>query len=285
MNWETGEEYGYGWGGLAPDKEERKSRQPAPVPAAPDLAIAKEVHAAWRDGMLNQGRPVATDRMRWNTLHRLDHELDLYIAQRLEKFIVAEREQELTQLRQQVREAGERYTSTVRTKDEQLSVVRAEADQLRQQVAAYEKKLQKLSFAAGNVGIEHPEWPEGYSEHLTALVMENTQLQAEAAQLRHQVARQIVTIGEYQEKLRQTLICKNPLHALADGTPEAHEIGPSCMAKPAKEEAAQLRQALEGLLPMVYAYIDRIKRDGFPKEAIAEAEAKEEAVRKALGGE
>lgn len=37
--------------------------------------LAKEVHAAWRDGMLNQGRPVSRLRLKWETLDQLDHEL------------------------------------------------------------------------------------------------------------------------------------------------------------------------------------------------------------------
>lgn len=46
-------------------------------------ALAREVHAAWRDGMLAQGRDVAPHRMTWETLSPEDHALDAYIADRL----------------------------------------------------------------------------------------------------------------------------------------------------------------------------------------------------------
>jgi hypothetical protein len=38
------------------------------------------VHQAWRDAMLAQGRPVAPERLRWDTLSPADHELDGAIA-------------------------------------------------------------------------------------------------------------------------------------------------------------------------------------------------------------
>lgn len=47
--------------------------------------LAKEVHASWRDGMLKQGRPVSELRMKWETLDRLDHDLDRYIAARVQR--------------------------------------------------------------------------------------------------------------------------------------------------------------------------------------------------------
>lgn len=49
--------------------------------------LAKEVHAAWRDGMLNQGREVAPERMEWDTLSDADKRLDRYIGERLAKLI------------------------------------------------------------------------------------------------------------------------------------------------------------------------------------------------------
>jgi hypothetical protein len=42
--------------------------------------IAKLVHATWRDGMLRQGRPVAPQRLNWDTLEEEDRELDRMIA-------------------------------------------------------------------------------------------------------------------------------------------------------------------------------------------------------------
>ncbi len=42
-----------------------------------------EVHAAWRDGMLSQGRDVPKARMHWGTLTDEDRALDDYIAARL----------------------------------------------------------------------------------------------------------------------------------------------------------------------------------------------------------
>lgn len=45
--------------------------------------LAREVHAAWRDGMLNQRRTVAPDRMNWDTLSFDDQFLDAYIAGRV----------------------------------------------------------------------------------------------------------------------------------------------------------------------------------------------------------
>ena len=50
--------------------------------------LAQEVHAAWRDGMLEQGRVVALDRMSWDTLSTQDKELDKYIGDRLAKLLV-----------------------------------------------------------------------------------------------------------------------------------------------------------------------------------------------------
>ncbi|MCD0167278.1 hypothetical protein [Deinococcus sp. 12RED42] len=48
-----------------------------------DNALAREVHAAWRDGMLSQSREVASHRMTWDTLGPEDRALDAYIAQRV----------------------------------------------------------------------------------------------------------------------------------------------------------------------------------------------------------
>jgi len=61
-----------------------------PVPTAPDNLeeIAREIHAAWRDGMLAEGRPVAQDRMTWDTLWEKDRELDRYIAARVARLLV-----------------------------------------------------------------------------------------------------------------------------------------------------------------------------------------------------
>jgi len=49
--------------------------------------LAQEVHAAWRDGMLEQGREVAAERMDWETLSEQDKALDRYIGQRLAKLL------------------------------------------------------------------------------------------------------------------------------------------------------------------------------------------------------
>ena len=43
----------------------------------------RAVHTAWRDAMLEQGRPVASERMRWTTLSNEDKMLDHNIAERL----------------------------------------------------------------------------------------------------------------------------------------------------------------------------------------------------------
>lgn len=63
--------------------------------SSPDLMLmvgttrlAQEVHAAWRDGMLNQNRPVAQERMTWDTLSEQDKELDKYIGQRLATLLI-----------------------------------------------------------------------------------------------------------------------------------------------------------------------------------------------------
>ena len=57
---------------------------PAPTPRTDREAAApltgRDVHAAWRDGMLAQGREVAPERMRWETLSEQDRELDDGIA-------------------------------------------------------------------------------------------------------------------------------------------------------------------------------------------------------------
>jgi hypothetical protein len=49
--------------------------------------LAQEVHAAWRDGMLDQGRQVAPERMMWDTLSEQDKALDKYIGARLAKLL------------------------------------------------------------------------------------------------------------------------------------------------------------------------------------------------------
>ncbi len=49
----------------------------SPVPAGLD---GRAVHAAWRDGMLRQGREVAPERMTWDTLDQRDRDLDNEIA-------------------------------------------------------------------------------------------------------------------------------------------------------------------------------------------------------------
>ena len=46
-----------------------------------DHLLARAVHAAWRDGMLAQGRPVAPNRMKWETLSEEDRVLDMCIAE------------------------------------------------------------------------------------------------------------------------------------------------------------------------------------------------------------
>jgi len=42
--------------------------------------IGRDIHAAWRDGMIAQGRSVAKERMTWDTLTEQDRELDNGIA-------------------------------------------------------------------------------------------------------------------------------------------------------------------------------------------------------------
>lgn len=49
--------------------------------------LAQEVHAAWREGMLAQGREVAPERMSWETLSDQDKLLDRYIGIQLAKLI------------------------------------------------------------------------------------------------------------------------------------------------------------------------------------------------------
>jgi hypothetical protein len=51
--------------------------------------LAREVHAAWRDGMLAQGREVAAHRMTWETLSADDHALDAYIAERVARATIS----------------------------------------------------------------------------------------------------------------------------------------------------------------------------------------------------
>jgi len=51
------------------------------------------------------------------------------------------------------------------------------------------QQLQRISFAAGNIGIEHPEWPNGYSEHLVAVVDRAEKAERENASLRSSLDR------------------------------------------------------------------------------------------------
>jgi len=44
-------------------------------------ALAKVVHRSWRDGMLQQGRKVAPERMAWDKLSAADQALDTCIAE------------------------------------------------------------------------------------------------------------------------------------------------------------------------------------------------------------
>lgn len=46
-------------------------------------ALARMVHAAWRDGMLAQGREVPTKRLRWESLSKQDQALDCCIAEQM----------------------------------------------------------------------------------------------------------------------------------------------------------------------------------------------------------
>jgi hypothetical protein len=50
--------------------------------------LAQEVHAAWRDAMLEQGRQVPPERMHWDSLSALDKALDHFIAERLASLMV-----------------------------------------------------------------------------------------------------------------------------------------------------------------------------------------------------
>jgi hypothetical protein len=65
--------------GVVTDFEQAFSHE---VPETPTLD-GRSVHAAWRDGMLRQGREVAPERMAWETLTQQDRELDDWIAARL----------------------------------------------------------------------------------------------------------------------------------------------------------------------------------------------------------
>jgi hypothetical protein len=49
--------------------------------------LGREVWAAWRDGMLEQGREVAPERMDWDTLSEQDRALDRYIGERIAKLL------------------------------------------------------------------------------------------------------------------------------------------------------------------------------------------------------
>lgn len=51
--------------------------------------LAREVHAAWRDGMLSQRREVARGRREWGTLSAEDRALDAAIALRVLAVVVA----------------------------------------------------------------------------------------------------------------------------------------------------------------------------------------------------
>lgn len=51
--------------------------------------LAQEVHAAWRDGMIDQGREVSAERMTWETLSEQDKALDKYIGGRLARLFQA----------------------------------------------------------------------------------------------------------------------------------------------------------------------------------------------------
>lgn len=62
----------------------------------------------------------------------------------------------------------------------------------------------------------------GYGSGSLASVLEN--LAAQSATARRAL----------DDLIRMRNICRNPNHALADGTPHPHEIGPSCMAEPRK---------------------------------------------------
>lgn len=50
--------------------------------------LAQEVHSAWRDGMLGQGRDVALTKRDWDTLREEDKVLDRYIASRVAHLVL-----------------------------------------------------------------------------------------------------------------------------------------------------------------------------------------------------
>lgn len=64
----------------------RRLRQGGEMDAQEQLA--REVHAAWRDGMLRQRREVAPNRLDWATLSEEDQELDAYIARRMSALVL-----------------------------------------------------------------------------------------------------------------------------------------------------------------------------------------------------
>ena len=61
-----------------------------PASRATAEALGIEVHAAWRDGMLRQGRAVAPERMTWETLSEQDRELDRELGARLALRLLAQ---------------------------------------------------------------------------------------------------------------------------------------------------------------------------------------------------
>jgi hypothetical protein len=51
------------------------------------------------------------------------------------------------------------------------------------EIERLEREAQRISFTAGNIGIEHPEWPPEYSKHLVALVDRAEKAEARVSEL------------------------------------------------------------------------------------------------------
>jgi hypothetical protein len=51
--------------------------------------LARQIHTAWREGMIHQGRDVAEERMEWPTLPQREKELDQFIADWLLSYFLA----------------------------------------------------------------------------------------------------------------------------------------------------------------------------------------------------
>lgn len=105
----------------------------------------------------------------------------------------------------------------------------AEMERLERSVTRAEAELRRLSFASGNVALDHPDWPPEYARHLAALVARAEAAERRVAEL-EEVLRGFEGIGFKPCKdpacYRATLTMMQQAHTALTHTDEASDDRP-----------------------------------------------------------